>query len=101
MNIKDLSHCAVFIDEIEKKESLRIFLSQYENYDFEKLKIALNLDSGTLKIWIKELSVKKRKPIQNEVIKFKLENENYSQRQIAKLFKISVASVNNYLNLQK
>lgn len=100
MELIDLSNC-VIEESIElKKASLKDFLLQNNNYDIKKISIVLSVSVLTVRDWIVELTPSKfneTMKIDEKVKIFKTENPSFSQRDIARHFKISLGSVNKYL----
>ena len=104
MELIDLSNCKTDEGTELKKASLRAFLLSCKDYDIKKISIKLNVSISIVREWIVELTPSKfdeKMKIEEKVRIFKLENNSFSQREIAKHFGITASSVNKYLkNLQ-
>ena len=101
MELIDLSDCKTDEGTELKKASLRAFLLGCKDYDIKKISIKLNVSISIVREWIVELTPSKfdeKMKIEEKVRIFKLENNSFSQRDIAKHFGISVGAVNKYLN---
>ena len=101
MELIDLSDCKTDEGTELKKASLRAFLLGCKDYDIKKISIKLNVSISIVREWIVELTPSKfneTMKIEEKVRIFKLENNSFSQRNIAKHFGISVGAVNKYLN---
>lgn len=100
MELIDLSECKVDETMDLKKASLKAFLLTRVDYDVKKISIKLSVSISIVKGWIVELTPSKfdeKMKIDEKVRIFKLENSSFSQRDIARHFKISASSVNKYL----
>ena len=104
MELIDLSNCKTDEGMELKKASLKAFILDCKDYDVKKISIKLNVSISIVREWIVELTPSKfdeKMKIEEKVRIFKLENNSFSQRDIAKHFGIAASSVNKYLkNLQ-
>ena len=104
MELIDLSNCKTNEGTELKKASLKAFLFDCKDYDVKKISIKLKVSISIVREWIVELTPSKfdeKMKIKEKVRVFKLENNSFSQRDIAKHFGIAASSVNKYLkNLQ-
>jgi predicted transcriptional regulator len=98
MELINLDHCAINNKSmILKKESLLAFISKNENYDVEKICIALEINRSVLKKWIAEINLAPLKSYKFRIVKVKEADPSLSQREIARIIGCSVGSVNKAL----